>query len=219
MRSELEQLIPLVDGVALTFNEICEVVLHDLANPSSSLVYIRGNLTGRKIGAPATNLVLSVLKSEGNQSKDIIGYISKTSDGKILKSSTVFIRDNSGKIIGCFCINIDITHITLLNNVLNSLCKPSFPREGDAQADERFTNDISEMTELIIQEAVNELGKPVELMDKDEKIKIVKILENKGLFLVKGAVSRVAKALQVSKFTVYNYLEDVRISNNDEERN
>ena len=215
MRPELEQLIPLVDAISATFEGISEVVLHDIADPNSSIVYIKGNLTSRGIGGPSTSVVLNALRMAGDKAKDIIGYITKGPDGKILKSSTIFIRDRKGKIVGTFCVNIDITGLMPLKDFLTSLIMTS-SKKDEGMLDEHFARDINEIAESLIRDAVNELGKPVELMDKDEKIKVVQMLDKKGLFLVKGAVTRVARALQVSRFTIYNYLEDVRISDDDE---
>ena len=47
-------------------------------------------------------------------------------------------------------------------------------------------------------------------MTKEEKVKVVEMLDDRGIFLVKGAVDVVALALAVSKYTVYNYLEEAR---------
>jgi predicted transcriptional regulator YheO len=61
----LTRLIPIAEGIARTLGESCEVVIHDLRNPESSLVYIAGDVTGRKLGAPLTNLSLQILKQKG----------------------------------------------------------------------------------------------------------------------------------------------------------
>lgn len=217
MKPELERFIPVVDAITSTFHGISEVVLHDLSIPESSVVYISGELTDRKLGSPSTTLVLNTLKTEGDKARDIIAYITKGPDGRALKSSTIFIRNENGKIVGCMCINIDITSIILLSNFLNSLTEISSPLKEVTEINEHFANDINEITEVLIQDAAREVGKPIELMDKDEKTRIVCILEKKGLFLVKGAINKVAKTLQVSKYTVYNYLDDIRNNSDDME--
>lgn len=218
MKPELERFIPVANAIASTFYGISEVVLHDLSFPEKSIVYINGELTGRKVGAPSTTLVLSIFKAEGDNAKDMSSYITKAPDGRALKSSTIFIRNEAGKIIGCMCINIDITSIMTMSKFLNSLSKTTLPHEETTEINEHFADDISEITEVLIQEAIKGVGKPIELMDKEEKTKIVSTLEKKGLFLVKGSITRVAKALHVSKYTVYNYLEDIRINHNDDEK-
>ena len=106
---KLEALFPIASGIAETFGKNAEVVVHDLGKPENSLIFMAGNITGRKLGAPLTNLVLEAIKKSGDNASNLIGYQSTTKDGKMLKCSTIFVRDDQGKIIGCFCINLDIT--------------------------------------------------------------------------------------------------------------
>ncbi len=47
-------------------------------------------------------------------------------------------------------------------------------------------------------------------MSTDEKIRLVKILETKGAFQVRGVINQVALRLGVSNFTIYNYLKKIR---------
>ncbi|RBH49962.1 hypothetical protein C3F00_035265, partial [Pseudomonas sp. MWU13-2860] len=43
----------------------------------------------------------------------------------------------------------------------------------------------------------------------DKKQAVAQMLEQ-GLFIVKGGVERAAEALGVSRYTVYNYLDEIR---------
>lgn len=195
---------PLADGVAETFHPFCEVVLHDLSDLSQSLVYIAGNLTNRELGGTATDLVLKQLKKYGDDVEDIIGYEGTSVDGKIYKSSTIFIRDK-GKVIGCYCINLETTYFQLAINMLEKLCafKDESPKE-------HFTTSIKKTFETITEEAIAAVGKPLSVMSKEDKMAIVGELEERGLFMVKGSVDDVASELNVSKFTIYNYLDEYR---------
>jgi len=87
------------------FGKKCEVVLHDFSEPQKSIVAIEnGHVTERKVGDPITDLALSLWRENGYKDKKtdrIINYKTKSKNGKILKSSTVFIRNNQKKIIGC----------------------------------------------------------------------------------------------------------------------
>lgn len=103
---ELAALIPIANSIVKNFGENTEVVLHDLQIPEASIVYIVGDVTHRKIGGPVTNFVLEALKS-GNESLDC--YKTITKDGRILRSTTTFVRNQQSQIIGCMCINYDIT--------------------------------------------------------------------------------------------------------------
>lgn len=211
MHPDLAKLIPVADAITGNFGENTEVVIHDCSNLESSIVYISGDVTHRKIGAPATNLVLNGLK---NNIDKMECYKTVTNDGKILRSTTIFIRDEKQQIIGCMCINYDITDLLCCKSAMERLT--AFPKQANdnsAKAEndknEFFENNVKSIIEKMIAETIEILKKPVELMNKDEKMHFVKILEEKGVFLVKGAVDDVAEMLGVSKFTIYNWLDKV----------
>lgn len=207
----LEGMKPIAQGIAATFGKNCEVVLHDLSEPSRSLIFKAGSVTNREIGAPVTNLVLEALQRYGDATEDLIGYLNRTKDGKVLKSSTIFIRDNSGKIIGCLCINFDLTEFQVAKNILEDFCQlKDLAEAGFERTQEQFARDINEVVDNVVESVLQELGKPVPVMTKEEKVKAVEMLDDRGIFLVKGAVDVVAQALAVSKYTIYNYLEEAR---------
>jgi len=47
-------------------------------------------------------------------------------------------------------------------------------------------------------------------MSKEDKIEIIRQLEEQGFFLIKGAIKLIAGKLRISKSTVYTYLEQIR---------
>jgi predicted transcriptional regulator YheO len=207
----LELMKPVAQGIAATFGKNCEVVLHDLKDPSSSLIFRAGTVTNREIGAPITNLVLEALKRHGDKTEDLIGYRNRTKDGKVLKSSTIFIRDDDNHIIGCMCINYDLTEFNLIQSIMDDACQlKDLAEVGYKRTEEQFARDINEVVDTVIESVLQELGKPVPMMTKDEKVKVVEMLDDRGIFLVKGAIDVVALALAVSKYTIYNYLEEAR---------
>ncbi|MEL7568539.1 MAG: PAS domain-containing protein [Dehalobacterium sp.] len=203
----LLKLIPIAEGIVKTLGESCEVVIHDLKNPESSLVYIAGNVTGRKLGAPLTNLSLEILKQKGKNAHDLIGYETTTKDGKTLKSSTMFVRDDNEEVIGCMCINYEISHILTCIKILESFTKINI---SGHETKESFYYDVNEAMEEIVNGVLKEYHIPITLMEKEHKVQVVKALEDKGVFLVKGAIEYVANILSVSRYTIYNYLDEVR---------
>lgn len=208
---QLQGFIPIADGIVQTFGKYCEVAVHDLRNPETSLIYVAGSITHRQKGAPITNIVLENIRQYGQDSKDIIGYKNVTRDGHILKSSTIFIRDHAGKIIGCLCINYDITELLIHKAHLEELAIfGETPQTGNES--ELFASDITEVLDAMINQVINNIGIPVTLMQKEDKIQVVRGLDLKGVFMIKGAVDKVAVMLGVSRYTIYNYLEEDRSS-------
>lgn len=197
------------------FGKKCEVVLHDFTMPKNSIVEIEnGHVTGRKIGDPITDFALSIWRKNGyGKKKDdkIVNYRTKTKDGKILRSSSVFIRDDQKKIIGCLCINYDLTEYLMFNKIIGEFCNTiDLDNEKSKEEAETFTNDVDDVLEDIIRKAINEVGKPVSIMQKEDKLMVAKIVDEKGGFLIKGAINQLAAELSVSRYTVYNYLDELK---------
>jgi predicted transcriptional regulator YheO len=152
-----------------------------------------------------TDLVLRLLRRDKDDVKDMANYKTVTRDGRVLKSSTTFIRNAGGKVIGAFCVNYDVTEhlsaIALLED---------FVHTSDSEEEENFAASFSETIESLTAQAVRQAKKQPAMMTKEEKVQLVQTLEFQGAFLIRGAVAYVAKALGVSKFTVYNYLKEAR---------
>ncbi|MBW1732004.1 MAG: PAS domain-containing protein [Deltaproteobacteria bacterium] len=196
------------DGVVRTFERNCEVAIHDLANLPHSLIYIAGNVTKRNIGAPITDLVLQALHEQGKNVKDMYNYRTTTSDGRALKSTSIFFRDRNGEVIGTLCINFDTTDYVNASLALEPLITTG--NLADQGKSETFASSVEETIEAIFRQTVSEVGKGPATMSTEEKIKCVEQLERKGTFLIKGAVDQVAMMLGISKYTVYSYLQKVR---------
>ena len=114
-----------------TLGPLCEVAIHDFRDLDHSLVHLEGSLTGRKLGAPITNIVVKAWRQQGDSVADIVGYPSSTPGGKSLKSSTSFLRRVDGRVIGAFCMNIDLSDLLHFQAVMHPLLHVD-PLERDA---------------------------------------------------------------------------------------
>jgi predicted transcriptional regulator YheO len=186
--------------VAQTFGNVCEVVVHDFADLEHSIVHIEGDVTSRTVGDGPTNLLLQAIR-DGRTEQDQYGYIGHTLDNKTLRSSSAFLRDNDGTVYGAFCINVDTTSLAQLDTWLGQML-----RNTRAEVSETFTSNLGEALEVLMAEAVLEIGVPIAQMNRLQKIRFVHALQRKGAFEIKKAVTDVAEKLGVSRFTVYNYL-------------
>lgn len=202
----IERYIPMVKGIAATFGSNCEVVLHDFSDLQNSIVAIEnGRVTGRDSTSPMTDHSLQQVKT-GNTEKDIINYSGKGTDGRTIKSTTMFIRDDSDKVIGCLCINFDVTELSLAKRVLNELL--DFGEETVKANDS--SKKINDVLSELVQSQIDVIGKPISYLNKEEKVIIVNRLDVQGVFLIKGAIDYVADILCVSRYTIYNYLDETR---------
>lgn len=202
--SEMDFFSRLAKGIAAQFGSKCEVVLHDYEKDyDSTIVQIEnGHVTGRSVGECGTNLGLEVLRGT-IESGDKYNYITQTKDGKILHSTSIYIRDDEGKALGAICINWDVTEMYACQNVLKDII--GIGTVGDVK--EVITNDVADLLDNLIQDSIRHVGKPVANMTKEDKIKGLKYLDAKGAFLIKKAGEKITKFYDISKYTLYNYLE------------
>ncbi|MDO5350109.1 MAG: helix-turn-helix transcriptional regulator [Lachnospiraceae bacterium] len=193
--------------IAMQFGENCEVVLHDLTLPyNKTIVAIwNGHVTGRKVGDGGTNAGLEILKGSASPD-DQYSYINTTPDGKILRSSSKYFRDEYGKVNGSMCINLDITNLVHCENSLHVLTTPS--SQPAQQYPEYFIGNIDDLLEKMMSEAVLITGKPIKDLTKDEKVSIVHSLDEKGFFLIKKSAEKLADFLGLSRYSIYNYLNE-----------
>ncbi|WHY85972.1 helix-turn-helix transcriptional regulator [Neobacillus novalis] len=207
INDELDFLKSVIKGISAQFGENCEVVLHDLTgNYENSIVAIEnGYITGRKIGDSGTNLGLEVLRGTVKDG-DRYNYITHTSGGKILRSTSIYIKNSNGDIVGSVCINFDISDLIMVEKTLKAVTMHSL--ETDVK--EVFVQDVSELLEYLIQECQKEIGKPVVHMTKEDKVRAIKFLDKRGAFLIKKAGDQVCRFLDISKFTLYSYLDNGR---------
>ena len=210
---QLENLIHIANGIEGLLGKYCEVAIHDLSTPESSLLYVAGNVTNRTKGAPITNVVLKNIRLYGNNCSDLIGYKTITKDGKVLKSSTMFIREDEN-IIGCFCINLDITESINFKNHLEQITAFGTESEPEGDSNEFFASDVTEILDTLIEQVIKSSETPMGSLQKDAKMRIVGELDQRGIFLIKGATDKVATVLGVSRYTIYNYLEQERSKRN-----
>ena len=193
------------EGIAAQFGSDCEVVIHDLnKGPDHSIVFIvNGHVSGRKVGDGASHVVMEQLQSNDQTTKDHLCYLMKTPNGKILKSSTVYIRNNRGRVSAILAINYDISRLMMVESAVRDLISTPEPQPTEP---ERIVN-INNLLEDLIQQSVALVGKPVALMNKEDKVKAIQFLNQNGAFLVTKSGDKVAKYFGISKYTLYSYID------------
>ncbi|MDL2238305.1 helix-turn-helix transcriptional regulator [Christensenellaceae bacterium OttesenSCG-928-K19] len=199
----LEFLERLAKGLAAQFGSNCEVVVHDMSMENTILIIENGHVSNRKVGDGPSHVVLDALKAGDSNLDDHIAYLTKTHDGRILKSSTIFIKDENGMAQGILSINYDITGLMMAENALASLVSHS----EDEKEPSRIPTNINDLLDELIEESVKFTGKPVALMTKDDKIKAIKFLNDAGAFMITRSGDKVSQHFGISKYTLYSYLD------------
>lgn len=188
-----------------------EIVYHDLTKPyEHTIVDIRnGYITGRRVGGCGSNLGLEVIRGF-KKNGDKFNYITHTKTGRILRSSSIYIHDGD-QVTGSICVNTDITDTVRFENILKTYNGYSIEQSSP----EHFASNVEELLEAFMREGQELVGMPAPLMGREEKIKFVKYLDGKGAFLITRSSEQVCEFLNISKNTLYNYLEAVRSENNE----
>ena len=122
---------------------------------------------------------------------------------RIVKSSTVYIRNEQGGVDGVFCVNYDITNLLMAQKAVGSLL--SHGEEPKAPAS--IPQNVNELLDELIEQSVQKVGKPVALMTKDDKIAAIRFLNKAGAFLVTKSGDKVSKYFGISKYTLYSYID------------
>lgn len=214
----LKGLFPIVNCIADLFGKDCEVVLHDISDPEHSIIKIRnGHVTGRKEGAPLTDIALEMIR-DAKKGLEILGnYNPHSKNGRLLKSNAVNIRDTKGKHVGIMCINFDVSQFQQSQHSIEQMSEMikdfAYTKEEPKikAKEERFEHDIWTILKGIIDKVIKEKGKTPDLFTKEEKQEIINNLDEKGIFFVKGAIHLIANALGISTPTIYRYLEETRL--------
>ncbi len=203
----------IASALAAQFGPGCEVIIYDLSDLEHSLVHIEnGHVTNRQIGDPPSHIVLDACRKDASNLRDEYSYLTKTKDGKTLRSSTIFIREEpEGAVKYILGINYDMTGILSCQESVRSLYSlvcgdnglAGQPKEEPRQI---FTN-VSELLDSLIAESVALIGKPASEMTKEEKIEAIRFLDKSGTFLITKSGDRVSEYFGISKFTLYNYLK------------
>ena len=210
--SENQELIQkFMDLLEHHLGESCEVILHDYSKgPMHSIVDIRnGHVTGRSVGGCTTNIGFEILKGTV-EAKDEFNYLTYASNGKILRSSSIYFKNSEGKPIGSVCVNLDITQYIQFEKFLNQYnhSEPSENEAGDPK--EFFTENVNDLLDTLIERTARKFGQAPQTLSKEEKIQFIAELEAKDVFIITNSSKRICSLLGISKYTFYNYLDIVR---------
>jgi predicted transcriptional regulator YheO len=220
----LNSYFPIATFIAKAIGGNAEVVIHDLSKLENSIIFIEnGHLSRRSVGDGSTDFVLKTLRDNRHSTVAFIAnYRAKAINSNQFKSSTYFIKNGAGKLIGLMCININITHLSLASEWLEDFLSHddalTTPAEAEPQKastganyQEHLQGNIEATLESIIFNAINRTKIEPSRLNATEKKAIVKRLHDEGIFVMKGGVGLTAHLLELSVPTVYRYLKQIKI--------
>ena len=181
-----------------------EIVLHSLEDLNHSVISIyHGEHTGRKEGAPITDLALEMLeKLRKTKGSSYVSYFSQNRQGEPIKSSTIAVHGENNRIIGLLCINF------YLNIPLSQFMQENYYVHNEADEIETFADKVEETIEKAVRQVKKAVYEDAQISLHNKNKEIISQLRRRGIFNLKDAVSQVADLLGLSKNTVYLHLRN-----------
>ena len=190
-------------GIAEMFGSSCETLVHDFTLPSHPILSIyNGHVSGRTVGDTTAIMGIDLAVDDDASVNDQVNLAATTPDGHKTKSSTFhLIGEDYNLALG---INFDYTPLAAANRVLVDLMSA----QADLQSALWQDQDTRQLTDLF-DRCIATVGKPASAMNKDDRLRMIALLEQHNAFSFRKSVPYVAKNLGVSRYTIYKYLSEV----------
>ncbi len=204
----LEMLKRLAEGIVAVVGPCCEVVIHDFSDIEHSVVAIAGNVSGRRPGAPVPDLDF-ISEKLNRDTPDQLNYRIEINSRR-LQSSTIWIRDQDGTPVGAVCVNVDFSGLLEARALVEKFAAPAM-RTPDFVVHDTLARDPDELMKLSVASFLRRNGiADVESMTRKDKQQLITLIEQRGLFRIRGAAQLLAGILNVSRASIYNYRSRIR---------
>jgi predicted transcriptional regulator YheO len=197
-----DQLELIASAVGKTLAPFCEVVIHDLTNPKHAIVAIHNNLSGRKVGDPVTELGLARMADE-NYPQVIANYANQFKDGRKVKSTSIGIKNGSGKYVAALCLNIDLSFFQGLQSAISQFVEIDVAN----QVKETLDPVGSDAIRARIDQFAASLATTPRALRTTQRRALLQEIKSEGLLDVRRAMDTVAAYLGVSRASVYSYVK------------
>ena len=205
----LDNIRSILKAIGEHFGPDCEVVLHDFTNGYENCIVAieNGHVTGRGVGSSITSSGLETLTREPDKLGDgLYNYVSTSSDGRLIRSSTALLRNPEGKVVGSVCLNQDISQLLQAEKILHSLTR----LEPGQQMGEVFAQNVDDLMDHYLLQCARLTGRTLGAMNKEEITRSLEFLEEKGVFRIKKSGDRVCEAFGITKYQLYHQLDLIR---------
>lgn len=198
-------LIKFCDFLTHVMGPETEVVLHDR---DGYIIWIAGgHITGREVGQqdllPAMELVA---RSAGGRGLRLYHRVQELQpQGHALRSASLFLRDSQERLDYILCVNQDISAYVDLQQMLDTFI-------GDRPAVAQVQPEQDTLDDVVMKMILGEIArmKPADIDSKEAKLRLIKRLNEKGIFGARGAVGTVCELLHIAQPTLYKYLQEIK---------
>ena len=196
----LEPHLPTCEAIVALFAPYAEVAVHDIRR--ARIVAIWNALSKRKVGERSRS---DELPPQPEDVRVIGPYPSVLADGRAVTSVGVVLRNAKGAPRGLLWINFDRSPFDAMIDVLVRFAAPVEDRP--AELPER---DWREQILLVVDEECRSRRLRRERLSRGQRLELVRVLDDRGLFATRNAAAHAAGALGVSRTTVYALLKEAR---------
>jgi D-arginine utilization repressor len=196
----LEPHVAVCEAIVALFAPYAEVAVHDIRR--DRLVGIWNPMSERKLGEAS---LLDGIPRAGEEDRVIGPYAKVLPDGRQITSVSVVLRNAKGAPRGLLCVNFDRSP---LDGIIDQLVRFAAPVE-DRPA-ELFDKDWREQISLVVDEECRSRRLRRDRLTRVQRLELVRVLDDRGLFATRNAASHAGTALGVSRTTIYALLKEAR---------
>ena len=209
------------DGLQKFLGDQCEIIVHDFRKGfEHTIVYIfNGKVSGRKLGGQPRGAMISHAGEDIEKYKESRIYFFSGTDGhkgQVFKSCTTLIKDGHNKIIGSVCLNLNVTNLIFAQHAIQDFVQYTMPSLNTIKEEDLNFENVDDVLTIYMKQCEQMIGKPMSLMSKEEKVKSLEYLNAKGVFKITKASILLCEAFQISKYTLYSYLEEAKKNSKSE---
>lgn len=204
MKSELEKYVAVAEAISRILHPFAEVVIHDLSKNQIEAIF--NPISKRSIGDSS---YLDHIKLEVyDQFPSVIGPYEKLNyDGRRLKCIITIIKNDNGIAVGTLCINLDISVFDKYQSIITTFLT-NHDEEMPEKTQSLFKDNLYEQINSFVQKYCIENNLNIDNLSKIQKKNLILELKGNGALDGKNASQYVARAIGVSRATIYNYLKD-----------
>ncbi len=188
------------EAIVALLHPFAEVAVHDVRR--DRIVGIWNPISERKVGDPS---LIEELPPHTETDRVIGPYAKVLADGRQITSVSIVLRNAKGASRGLLCINVDRSPFDTMIDLLVRFAAPLEDRPAGL-----FDKDWREQISLVVEEECRRRHLRRDRLSRAQRLELVRVLDEHGLFATRNAVAHAGRALGVSRTTVYALLKEAR---------
>jgi len=196
----LEPHLPVCEAIVALFLPLAEVAVHDIRH--KRIVAIWNPISKRKVGDRS---LIDELPDYSEDARVTGPYPKVLADGRAITSVSVVLRNAKGAARGLLCIDFDRSPLDGVIDLLSHFAAPAPERRA-----EPFDRDWHEQIALLVDDQCRARRVRRDRLTREQRLTLVRLIDERGLFSTRHAATHTARALGVSRTTIYALLKEAR---------